>query len=128
MVCMCLCLDCMCQVTTMQHGWLHPFLKFNVLRDYGCTSYAYVYLVVFSKVFNEGSLAVVASQDVLEEVQQQVMSYLLDERLNKLEEVAQVHRYVQMEQHSQLCTQCSYCCMASENTRYVYNIIIEWQL
>lgn len=44
-------------------------------------------------MFNEGTLAVVASQDVLEEVQQQVMSYLLDERLNKLEEVAQVHRY-----------------------------------
>ena len=53
----------------------------------------YTFLGVCLKVFNEGSLAVGASQDVLEEVQHQVMSYLLDERLNKLEEVAQVHRY-----------------------------------
>ena len=43
-------------------------------------------------MFSEGSLAVGACQDVLEEVQQQIMGYLLDERLNKLEEVAQIHR------------------------------------
>jgi len=36
------------------------------------------------------SLANGASQVVLLEVQQQTMGYLLDERLNKLEEVAQV--------------------------------------
>lgn len=57
-------------------------------------------LGVCLKVFNEGSLAVGASQDVLEEVQHQVMSYLLDERLNKLEEVAQVHRYEWDDNHS----------------------------
>ncbi|XP_065911273.1 cytoskeleton-associated protein 5-like isoform X2 [Dysidea avara] len=43
-------------------------------------------------VFSLESLANGASQDVLLEVQQQTMGYLLDERLNKLEEVAQVHR------------------------------------
>jgi len=41
-------------------------------------------------VFSLESLANGASQDVLLEVQQQTMGYLLDERLNKLEEVAQV--------------------------------------
>ena len=41
-------------------------------------------------MFSLESLANGASQDVLLEVQQQTMGYLLDERLNKLEEVAQV--------------------------------------
>ena len=62
--------------------------------------WVYTFLGVCLKVFNEGSLAVGASQDVLEEVQHQVMSYLLDERLNKLEEVAQVHRYEWDDNHS----------------------------
>ena len=62
--------------------------------------WVYTFLGVCLKVFNEGSLAVGASQDVLEEVQHQVMSYLLDERLNKLEEVAQVHRYGWDDSHS----------------------------
>ena len=41
-------------------------------------------------MFSLESLASGASQDVLLEVQQQTMGYLLDERLNKIEEVAQV--------------------------------------
>ena len=43
-------------------------------------------------VFNETKLALVASQDSLCEVETGILSYLCDDRLLRLEEVAQLNR------------------------------------